>query len=194
VTPTPAVAIEIVALLTGVGYAVLAALRSRLCWVFGAVSAAATGVTAGSSALPLQAGLQFYYVVVSIYGWFNWTRSSDSGDLPVAVWPLSRHLIAIVAFTALSLVTARLITFGIVDDWPLLDSLTAWFSLFATWLQARARLENWLYWIIIDVLLVFVFYAQQKYWLALLNLLFIVIATSGFIAWRRRLRAQVVPA
>jgi nicotinamide mononucleotide transporter len=194
VTLTPSVSIEILALLTGVGYAVLAALRSRLCWIAGAVSAAATAVTAGSSALPLQAGLQAYYVVVSIYGWINWTRSSGKGELPVAVWPVTRHLAAIAVLTALSLVTARLITFGIVDDWPLLDSLTAWFSLFATWLQARARLENWLYWIVIDVLLAFIFYAQQKYWLALLNLLFIVIAASGFIAWRRRFRTQAVPA
>jgi nicotinamide mononucleotide transporter len=186
--------IEILAMVTGVGYAVLAARRNRLCWVAGAVSSAATAVTAGSSALPIQAGLQVYYVAVSIYGWFNWKRSSDSGELPVGVWPLARHLAAAVVLTVLSLVTARLIAFGMIDDWPLLDSLTAWFSLLATWLQARACLENWLYWVVIDVVLVFVFFAQQKYWLALLMALYIVIASSGYIAWRRRLQTQVVTA
>ncbi|HET7777360.1 MAG TPA: nicotinamide mononucleotide transporter, partial [Rudaea sp.] len=77
-TLTPAVSqgIEILALLSGVGYAVLAALRRRLCWVAGAVSAVATAITAGDSALPLQAALQVYYVGVSIYGWFSWTRSA----------------------------------------------------------------------------------------------------------------------
>ena len=45
--------------------------------------------------------------------------------------------------------------------WPLLDSLTTWFSLLATWLAARAKLENWLYWIVIDGVLVFLFYVQQ---------------------------------
>jgi nicotinamide mononucleotide transporter len=76
----------------------------------------------------------------------------------------------------------------------LLDSLTTWFSLLATWLAARARLENWLYWIVIDTALVYLFYAQQLYFLSLLNLLFIVIAAGGFVAWRRRLRVQAVPA
>jgi nicotinamide mononucleotide transporter len=187
-------AIEILAMVTGVGYAVLAARRNRLCWVAGAVSSAATAVTAGGSALPIQAGLQVYYVAVSIYGWFNWKRSSDSGELPVGVWPPARHLAAAVILTVLSLVTARLIAFGMIDDWPLLDSLTAWFSLLATWLQARACLENWLYWVVIDVVLVFVFFAQQKYWLALLMALYIVIASSGYIAWRRRLQTQVATA
>jgi nicotinamide mononucleotide transporter len=196
VTLTPAVSqsIEILALLSGVGYAVLAALRRRLCWVLGAVSAAATAIVAGDGALPLQAGLQVYYVGVSIYGWFSWTRSSSQGDLPVGKWPLAWHLAAVVLFTALSLLTAHLIVFGMVDDWPFLDSLTSWFSLFATWLQARARLENWLYWMVIDVLLAFVFFAQQKPWLALLMVLYIVIAASGWIAWRRRLQSQVVSA
>lgn len=195
-TLTPAVSqgIEILALLSGVGYAVLAALRRRLCWVAGAVSAGATAITAGDSALPLQAALQVYYVGVSIYGWFSWTRSAGEGELPVGKWPLARHLAALVFFTALSLMTAHFIVFGMVDDWPFLDSLTSWFSLFATWLQARARLENWLYWVVIDVLLAFVFFAQQKSWLALLMVLYIVIAASGWLAWRRRLRAQVVSA
>lgn len=195
-TLTPAVSqsIEILALLTGVGYAVLAALRSRLCWIAGGVSAAATAIAAGDGALPLQAGIQVYYVGVAIYGWFNWTRSSQQGELPVGVWPWTWHLAAGAALAVLSLVTARLIVFGVVDDWPLLDSLTTWFSLLATWLQARARLENWLYWVVIDVLLAFVFFMQQKYWLALLNVIFIVIAAAGYIAWRRRLQSQAVPA
>jgi nicotinamide riboside transporter PnuC len=51
-----------------------------------------------------------------------------------------------------------------------------------------------LYWIAIDALLVYLFYAQQRPILALLNALFIAIAASGFIAWRRRLTTQVVPA
>ena len=53
--------------------------------------------------------------------------------------------------------------------WPLLDSLTTWFSLLATWLAARAKLENWLYWIAIDGVLVFLFYVQGLPFLALLN-------------------------
>jgi len=186
--------IEILAVATGLIYVVLATRRDRLCWVAGAVSSAATAYTLLVSALPLQALLQVYYVVVAGYGWFNWTRSATQGELPVGTWPYSWHLVAAVVLTALSLGTARLVATGVQDDWPLLDSLTLWFSLLATWLQARARLENWLYWVIIDTLMAFLFFAQQKYWLSALMIVYVIIAAAGFVAWRRRFRAQTVPA
>jgi nicotinamide mononucleotide transporter len=186
--------IEILAVVTGLVYVVLAARRNRLCWVAGAVSSAATAYTVVMSALPLQALLQVYYVVVAGYGWFNWTRSAAQGELPVGIWPYWWHLVAAVVLTALSLETARLVATGLQDDWPLLDSLTLWFSLLATWLQARARLENWVYWVVIDALSAFMFFAQQKYWLSVLMVLYVVIAAAGFVAWRRRFRAQAVPA
>jgi nicotinamide mononucleotide transporter len=196
VTLTPAVsqAIEILATATGVGYAVLAAQRNRLCWVAGAVSSAGAALLAGLSGLPMQSALQVFFVFMSFYGWMNWTRSAEQGELPVGRWPLGRHLTAAVAITVLSFASARLLAAETRAAWPLLDSLTTWFSLLATWLAARARLENWLYWIVIDTALVYLFYAQQLYFLALLNLLFIAIAAAGYIAWRRRFRSQMVAA
>lgn len=181
-------------MLTGVGYAVLAARRNRLCWISGAVSSACAALVAGVSALPMQSGLQVFFVGMAVYGWINWTRSSSRGEVPVGRWPLAWHLAAGAGCVLLSLASARLLARETQAAWPMLDSLTTYFSLLATWLAARARLENWLYWIVIDAGLVYLFYAQQRPWLALLNALFIVIAASGFIAWRRQFQSQVVPA
>jgi len=181
-------------MLTGVGYAVLAARRNRLCWISGAVSSACAALVAGLSALPMQSGLQVFFVGMAVYGWINWTRSSTRGEVPVGTWPLARHLAAGAGCVVLSLASARLLARETQAAWPMLDSLTTFFSLLATWLAARARIENWLYWIVIDAGLVYLFYAQQRPWLALLNALFIVIAASGFISWRRHLHSQVVSA
>ena len=185
---------EILATLTGVGYVILAARRNRWCWIIGAVSSALIALLAGLAQLPMQGGLQLFYVGMSVFGWWSWTRSSVAGELPVGVWPYSWHLGAALVLTALSLLTAHWLARETDAAWPLLDSFTTWFSLLATWLQARARLENWLYWIAIDVVLVFLFYARGRPLLALLNLIFIAIAAAGYIAWRRRLRSQAVPA
>jgi len=181
-------------MVTGVGYAVLAARRNRLCWISGAVSSACAALVAGLSALPMQSGLQVFFVGMAVYGWINWTRSSTQGEVPVGTWPLAWHLAAGVACVLLSLASARVLASETQAAWPMLDSLTTFFSLLATWLAARARIENWLYWIVIDALLVYLFNVQQRPILALLNALFIAIAASGFIAWRRRLHAQMVPA
>jgi nicotinamide mononucleotide transporter len=110
------------------------------------------------------------------------------------MWPYPSHLIAALVVTALSFATAQLLAAETKAAWPLLDSLTTGFSLLATWLAARAKLENWLYWIVIDGVLVFLFYVQDLPFLAFLNVLFIGIAAGGFVAWRRRLHAQMVPA
>jgi nicotinamide mononucleotide transporter len=142
----------------------------------------------------MQSGLQVFFVGMSVYGWLNWTRSAQQGELPVGRWPSTWHVAAAIAITLLSFASARLLAAETRAAWPLLDSLTTWFSLLATWLAARACLENWLYWIVIDTALVYLFQAQQLYFLALLNLLFIVIAAGGYVAWRRRLLSQVAPA
>ena len=181
-------------MLTGAGYAILAARRNRLCWVAGAVSSACAALLAGLRALPMQSALQVFFVGMSVYGWLSWTRSSTEGELPVGLWPHSWHLVAALGLLVLSFVSARLLAAETHAAWPLLDSLTTWFSLLATWLAARAKLENWLYWIVIDGVLVYLFYVQGLPFLALLNLLFIGIAAAGFVAWRRRLQSQAVPA
>ena len=183
--------LEIVALLTGVGYAVLAAMRNRLCWLAGIVSSACAAVAYGARGLPMQSGLQVFFVGMGVFGWISWTRSLAQGEVPVSVWPLQHHLIAAVLIIAVSLGTASLLAANTnAAAWPRLDSLTTWFSLLATWMAARGKLENWLYWIVIDLVLVFLSYKQGLMGMALLNLLFIAIATGGFIAWRRRFRAQ----
>ncbi len=187
-------AIEIFATITGLGYAVLAARRNRLCWVAGAASAACAAVLAGLRGLPMQSGLQIFYVGMALYGWHSWTRSASQGELPVGVWPFAWHAGAALVIVLLSVASAHVLASETRAAWPLLDSLTTWFSLLATWLAARARLENWLYWVVIDAALAFLFYQQQLPWLALLSVLYIGIAAAGFVAWRRRFQAQAVPA
>jgi len=184
--------LEILAMVAGVGYAVLAALRNRLCWVSGAVSSAAAALAAGLRLLPMQSALQVFFVGMSLYGWVSWSKSSSDDELAVGVWPLGWHLGVALLCIALTFLSAHLLAAETNAAWPLLDSLTTWFSLFATWLAARAKLENWLYWIAIDGVLVFLFYVQDLPFLALLNVLFIGIAAGGYIAWRRRLVAQAV--
>jgi nicotinamide mononucleotide transporter len=185
---------EIVAMITGVGYAVLAARRNRLCWISGAVSSACAALAAGLRLLPMQSALQVFFVGMSVYGWVSWTRTSTEGELGVGEWPAGWHLGMALALVAVSFVSAHLLASETNAAWPLLDSLTTWFSLFATWLAARAKLENWLYWIAIDGVLVYLFYVQDLPFLALLNALFIGIAAAGYVAWRRRFLAQAVPS
>jgi nicotinamide mononucleotide transporter len=182
------------ALVTGVAYAVLAARRIRLCWTAGAISSACAAVLSAINQLPMQAALQVFYVGMSVYGYWSWVRSSREGELSVGVWPWHWHIVSALVIVALSLASARWLVPGDAAAWPLLDSLTTGFSLLATWLAARAKLENWLYWIVINGVMVFLFYAQQVWGMAVLSLILVGIAAAGYVAWRRKFQAQEVPA
>jgi nicotinamide mononucleotide transporter len=185
--------LNVLALVAGVAYAILAARRNRLCWAAGAVSSACAAVLSATNKLPMQAALQVFYVGMSLYGWWSWRRNSSGGELTVGVLPFSWHLVAALVMVGASLATAWWLRPGIAD-WPLLDSLTTWFSLLATWLAARARLENWLYWIVINAVMVYLFYVQEVWGMSVLSLLLMGIAAGGYVAWRRRLVAQSVAA
>jgi len=96
----------------------------------------------------------------------------------------------LVLIVALSFASARWLAGQLDAAWPLLDSLTTLGSLYATWLVARSVLQNWLYWIVLDAITIFLFARQGHPVTAGLYLCFLLIAARGFFTWRRLLSAQ----
>ena len=183
---------EAASVVLALAYAVLAIRRSRWCWVTGGLSSAIMIYLYLDRRLPMQAALQVYYVVISVYGWWHWTREEQiQGTLAVSTWPLRWHLAACAAVVLISALTARWLATQTQAAWPFLDSLTTWGSLYATWLQARVKLENWLYWICIDSVLGFLFGTQGLYFVALLSVVYLGVSAVGFIRWLKTYRTPV---
>jgi nicotinamide mononucleotide transporter len=180
---------EVVAVVLGVLYVLLMLKRNRLGWIVGAASSLIYIYIMARAGLPMQSALQGFYVVMAIYGWRSWTRSQQQAS-GIAVWPLRAHLLALLGIAALTVLTARLLQRETHAAWPYLDSLTTWVSLFATWLVARMKLENWLYWIGADAVMVFLCASQGYLFTAGLFLTYTVVATFGFLEWRQKYRLQ----
>jgi nicotinamide mononucleotide transporter len=183
--------VEILAVAFGLIYVLLIYRRQRLGWIAGAASSIIYVYLAARAHLPMQSLLQFYYVVMSVYGWCNWTRTEGQLGGGIERWPLRHHLLAGLAIALLSVLTAQVLRRETHAAWPYLDSMTTWTSLFATWLVARLKLENWLYWIAADSIMVYLFAAQGYPFSAALFLSYVTIAVFGFRAWLRRYRLQV---
>ena len=181
---------EAVSVVLGLLYSILAVRRTRWCWVAGGISSAILIVLAWQAKLPMQACLQGYYVGMAGYGFWHWSKDEGAAKA-VTTWPLKAHLISWAAIVALSALTSRYLAIETQAAWPFLDSLTTWGSLLATWLTAQVKLENWLYWLVFDAISVFLFVAQGLMFVALLMLVYLVIASYGFISWSRSRR---VPA
>jgi nicotinamide mononucleotide transporter len=184
--------LEAASVALALAYAVLAIRRSRWCWVTGGLSSAILIYLALRARLPMQAALQVYYVVISAYGWWYWTREEEArGTLVVSTWPIRWHLAACSAVVLTSALTAHWLASQTQAAWPFLDSLTTWGSLYATWLQARVKLENWLYWIFIDSVLSFLFGSQGLYLYALLSVVYVGASAVGYVKWLKTCRTPI---
>lgn len=181
-------ALEAISVSTGLAYALLAVKRSRWCWVAGAISSSILAYLAARGRLPMQATLQVYYVAMSFYGFWRWSGQEGKAARAVTTWPLRAHFTAWLFILGLSALSSRWLAAETQAAWPFLDSLTTWASLLATWLVARTKLENWLYWIAADSILVFLLIKQEMVFVAALFAAYLVISLIGFVTWSRNYR------
>jgi nicotinamide mononucleotide transporter len=187
--------IEAASVALGLVYVVLAVRRSRWCWVFGGLSSAGLTWLFARSALPGQAALQAFYVAMAVYGFLRWSADGDrDGHVRVGWWPLRNHAVVCLALALLVWPVARWVAANTDAAQPLLDTATTFGSLLATWLATRARIENWLYWIVVDAALIVLSALQGLVGVALLYLAYLGFATAGFVTWLRTWRTTTTPA
>jgi len=185
--------VEGVSVVLGLLYSILAVKRSRWCWVAGGLGSAILVYLSWVAKLPMQAALQVYYTGMGVYGFWRWSQVEGEATPAVSTLPLAKHVIAWAAILIVTAISSRYLAGQTQAAWPFLDSLTTWGSLFATWLVAQVKLENWLYWIVFDAISMFLFAAQGLMFVALLFAVYLVVAAVGFFTWFRTWRAHAQP-
>src|SRR5688572_15473113 len=134
-----------------------------------------------------QMGLQPIYLALSAYGWYQWLHGGAQRS-ELRVTRASPRLLATLAVLNLAAWIALAAILRRTDAaLPWLDALLATTSLVAQWMMTRKILENWLLWIALDVVYVPMFFSQRLYATALLYAVFLVLATMGYVEWRRSL-------
>lgn len=156
-------------------------------WVVGIVMPALDVVLYWRHGLYGDAGMACYYTLAAVYGFLFWrfrrTRKSHE-PLPIVYMPRDRYLPA-----ALFFFLAWGATYYILVTWtnstvPILDSFTNAVSFVALWALARKYLEQWVLWIVVDVVCCFLYVQKGIPFKAFLYGLYIVIAVAGYFKWR----------
>ena len=180
-----AVILEITAVIFGIIYVVLAAKSKISCWIYGIIgSLLSIYLFAVYAQLYAEAILYTFYVFAGFYGWFTWKKTSNKNE--VTVHKMSKHLLIIGAGTACSLLLYYSInSFFPTAQRPLIDSFTTIFSFIATYLTAKKWIENWIYWIVIDAVTVYLYFSRDLSIYALLMLTYSIIAVFGYLAWKK---------
>lgn len=134
--------------------------------------------------------MNFYYSVMSIYGWWNWARKKNNTSLvKISRTNLPQKLIGVLLF----LVTMG-VTYGVYKafDYPLewvnyMDVFTSGIFFTAMWYMALKKIENWTLWIFADIITVPLYAYRGLGMLSLQYLIFTILAIQGYIAWKNYL-------
>ena len=184
--------IEIVAAILLVINVVLAVRENVWCWPVGIVGVILYGIVFYQNRWFANMGLQVVYTALSIQGWYQWLRGGEQKTaLRVRHIPRTVLLSSLVAgfllWGALAwlLMQTKEATFPLVDSW-----LTA-FSLVAQYLMVRKYVENWLFWIAVDIIYIPAFLIQKLPVSSALYVLFLILATTGYFQWRKSAREPV---
>jgi len=185
--------LEVTAVTFALAYVLLAVKENVLCWLFAFLSTAIYTVLFWNVSLLMESALNVYYMAMAVYGWYQWTRGGSNGDdrphaLAVQSMTALQHVLVIVFITVFSLVSGYLLTGHSSAAWPYIDSFTTWASVVTTYLVARKYLQNWLYWIVIDAVSIFLYIDRGLHLTALLFVAYVVIAMVGYFKWREHLR------
>jgi len=139
--------------------------------------------------------INMYYVIMSIYGWYHWTRKKDNQEeYPISRMTFSEKKWSIIIFVLTILFVVEVYTF--------FDKFTYWTSYVDTlvtgiffvgmWLMARRKIENWILWIIGDIISIPMYFVKGYSFTSIQYLIFTIIAIYGFLEWRKTLKEKTV--
>lgn len=176
--------LEIFAVIFAITYLILAVRQNILCWYAAFFSTAIYTFLYWDVSLYMESILNIYYLLMAIYGWVNWNNKKNEIDLPVKEWSLNIHFISIFIILFFTLASGFLLN-NTEAARPYLDSFTTWGSVFTTYMVTQKILSNWLYWIAINSVGIFLNFEKELYLTALLLFSYQVISILGFIKWRK---------
>lgn len=180
---------EIVAVVLAVAYLLLAIRQNIWCWLCAGLSTAIYVYLFVDARLYMESALNVFYFAMAVYGWYAWRYSSgDGAELPVTVWPLQTHVIAVAIIIAVAGLNGYLLASYTDAEFPYLDSLTTWAAIWATFLIARKVLENWAYLLVIDFVSIGIYWVRGLELTALLFVLYVIMIPFGFLSWRRSMQ------
>lgn len=162
-------------------------------WIFGFLSSAFYIVIFFNSKFYADATLQVYYLIISIYGIINWkkgTKISGEGELPITI--INKKQWFELCCATLLVFTGYFIVLNFFTDSPVPmgDSFTTALCIVGTWMLARKMLENWLFFILADAILVGLFIYKSLYITAVLYAIYTIIAVFGYFKWKNSIIAK----
>jgi len=183
--------LEAAAVALAVAYLVLAIRQNVWCWPAAFVSSVLSIFLFFDARLFMESGLQVFYAVMAVYGWYFWTGRGAEKRALVHVWSWRRHVGVVAAILAASGLLAWALA-RTSQVMPFVDSFTTVAAVVTTYMVARKVLENWVYWFVIDSVSIYLYVSRDLWLYAALFVVYLVLVVVGFRQWHADWRVRGV--
>jgi len=157
-------------------------------WFWGTLSVIAYGWIFWEAKLYSNMGLQLlYFLPMQAYGWWSWKYGGNAAqeELTISRLPVSGWIIGLAFSAAFALGWGRAMA-GIGASLPYADALVTGLSLVGQYLQARRMVENWHFWVMVNIVSTFYLFPMQKLYVTTgLYGIFLILAVMGLVEWRK---------
>lgn len=190
--------LEYFGVLTGLLYLFLEIRQHRAMWVVGFLTSLVYVFVFFFSKIYADMGLNIYYVAISIYGFWQWTRKSGTGTSgtgeaaatqeAILYRNMTPRLFAGISFAILALFALLYCVLHHFTDSPIPvgDAFTTAVGIVATWMLARRIIEHWIFWIIVNCVSVYLYYLRGLYPTMFLYICYAVLAAIGLYTWKKK--------
>ncbi len=134
-----------------------------------------------------------YYAIMSIYGWYHWTRKKeDVVEFPISITTKKEQVWSWILFVAAMLFVIFVYNyFDKFTSWTAyIDTLTTGIFFAAMWLMAKRKIENWILWIIGDIISIPLYFYKGYTFTSIQYIIFTIIAIYGYLEWKRILQQK----
>ena len=177
---------EVLAVLFGIAYVLLAAKESLWTWLFAFLSTIIYTILFWEGALVSSSLLNFYYMIMAVYGFSLWRSGGEKGDeLEITQWSLKKNVAIIVSGIVIALILGYLSDTYTEAKLAYLDTFVMIFSVIATWMLANKILENWLYWMVIDSAAIVLYWKSGYLATIILFIVYVLLAFYAYSSWRK---------
>jgi nicotinamide mononucleotide transporter len=183
--------LELISFILSVATVVLNIRQLHWAWLFAIVSSATYAVVFYGAKLYGDMGLQFVFITVSLWGWYQWLHGgSGHKELAVTLCDRTGWIYSVIGWAAGFAILAIFLDKYTDTDVPNIDAFLTAGSLVGQVLLSRKKVENWIVWIIVDILYVGLYVYKGLILTAVLYALFVVLAGIGLVVWQRDAKRQ----
>ena len=184
--------IEFIAVITGIASVIYSRKENILVYPVGMVSTGIFIYLYLKHGLYADASVNFYYTVMSIVGWYMWSRKTGSNQpkkkaaLKITASTPKEWLNAFIFFSVCWVLLYLFLKHFTDSTVPIADSFTSGAAFTGMWLMNKKKLENWTWWIITDLASVPLNFYKHLVFTSFQYFVFLILAVMGYISWRKK--------